>query len=439
MRKMPVISSDVELNDRVTKLCQKLGNYFQPVFFQDGEEALEYLRYELPDVNVVNVSDREIDTVSILEMIKADPWLHYGGIIAVHERADLKKAEELLPDSNVISLIPRAEFVQSFFRVLRILVENRRIIFQRDLQRTLLGNVSGSFVMDNDPYNIKTYANLVSNYLYNSNYIDRDKRDRLHVALFEMLMNAVEHGNCDISYDEKTDWLENHGDILDLIRKKAQEPDVRERHVHFSYRITPGRSYFTVRDEGDGFDWRARVLSAQPDGDSPGTPDAAEVNLGMHGHGIQMTNFYIENLRYNDSGNEVRFELSHQENETNLVPRIFEDQKEEVFQDRDVVFKEGEESNFLYYIVSGTLEIYSGGKLVSTLTPDDMFLGEMSFLLNDRRSATVVSRGRTILMIIKKKAFVNIIKRHPHYGIFLARLLAQRLSKLNATVAVLKG
>lgn len=428
MRKMPVISSDAELNDRVERICRKLGNVFTPVFFGSMDEALEYLLYELPDVNLVNFSDPRIDTTAILEKIKADPWLHYGGIIAVHNRLDLKALEEHLPDSNVISVIPRGEFVSSFFRVLRILVQNRRIIFQRDLQSYLLGNISGSFVMDNDPYNIKTYANLISNYLYNSNYINRDKRDRLHVALFEMLMNAVEHGNCNISYDEKTDWLENHGDILDLIRAKSRQAGVCEKRVYFSYRITPERSFFSVRDQGTGFDWRSRVVV-----------DPSDVNLGMHGHGIQMTNYYIENLGYNETGNEVRFELSHQANETNLVPGIFEDQAERVFQDGEIVFKEGEESNYLYYIVSGSFEILSGGKLISSLTPDDMFLGEMSFLLNDRRSASVVSRGRSVLMMIPKKSFVNVIKSQPHYGVFLARLLAQRLSKLNATVATLKG
>ena len=89
--------------------------------------------------------------------------------------------------------------------------------------------------------------------------------------------------------------------------------------------------------------------------------------------------------------------------------------------------------------VSGSFGIYSGEKLISTLNVDDMFLGEMSFLLNDRRSATVIARGRSVLMPIQKKTFVNVIKEQPHYGIFLARLLAQRLSRLNATVAVLKG
>jgi anti-sigma regulatory factor (Ser/Thr protein kinase) len=428
MRKMPVISSDSELNDRVERICRKLGGFFQPVFFSTSDDALECLMYELPEVNVINFSDSNLETQSILATIKSDPWLHYGGIVAVHNRNDLKSLEEQVPDSNVISLIPRGEFVATFYRVLRILIQNRRVIFQRDLQSYLLSNISGSFVMDNDPYNIKTYTNLISNYLYNSNYLNRDKRDRLHVALFEMLMNAVEHGNCAISYEEKSAWLEEHGDILELVRNKCKSGDIQRKRVHFSYKITPDRSYFTVKDEGSGFDWRSRLESG--DGDS---------GLSMHGHGIQMTRHYIENLTYNDAGNEVKFEVGHQAKETNMVPRIFEQQEERVCADKEVVFKEGEESNYLYYIVSGTLEIYSGGKLISTLTPDDMFLGEMSFLLNDRRSATVVSSGRSVLMPIPKKAFVNVIKQKPHYGIFLARLLAQRLSKLNATVAIMKG
>jgi CRP-like cAMP-binding protein len=33
---------------------------------------------------------------------------------------------------------------------------------------------------------------------------------------------------------------------------------------------------------------------------------------------------------------------------------------------------------------------------------------------------------------------VNALKENPHYGVFLARLLAQRLSRLNERVAALK-
>ena len=102
-----------------------------------------------------------------------------------------------------------------------------------------------------------------------------------------------------------------------------------------------------------------------------------------------------------------------------------------VFQDGDIVFTQGEKSSYLYYIVSGQFEIIANSKQVSILTPEDIYLGEMSFLLDNRRSATVKSIGRGVLIKISKEAFINAIKERPHYGIFLARLLAQRLVKLH--------
>ena len=102
-----------------------------------------------------------------------------------------------------------------------------------------------------------------------------------------------------------------------------------------------------------------------------------------------------------------------------------------IFQDGQYICSEGEESDYLYYIVSGMLYVYSKGKLVSALSPDDIFMGEMSFLLSNKRSATVVSKGKSVLIRISKQDFVNLIRDNPHYGIFLARLLAQRLARLN--------
>jgi CRP-like cAMP-binding protein len=61
----------------------------------------------------------------------------------------------------------------------------------------------------------------------------------------------------------------------------------------------------------------------------------------------------------------------------------------------------------------------------------------MSFLLSNKRSATVVSKGKSVLIKISKIDFVNLIKKNPHYGIFLARLLAQRLTRLNYRTAML--
>lgn len=421
MRRFPVVSTDEELNDRVAKICGKFEPVFQPEFLGTVEDALEYVRYELPEFQLLNFSDEQIDVMQLVGSTMTDPWLHYGGVIGVYARADRSKVESLPRETNVVTMIRRGEFVETFFRVLLILFQNRQILFQRDIQLDFLGEIQGSFEMDNDPYNARTYASLLANFLFNSNYLDLEMRDRVHVALFEMIMNAVEHGNCGITYEEKTAHLEANGDIIPLIREKCADPGIGEKRVSITYRIGEEHSEFTIADEGDGFDWRSRM-------------DDESVNLAQHGHGIRMTNHYIQNLRYNEKGNEVSFEVPHQKR-ANATPGIFADQEVVSFDEGQIVFREGEESNDLFYIVSGKLEIFSTDQRVATLTPDDIFLGEMSFLLGNRRSATVRANGPVKLIRVTKNAFVNGIQRQPHYGIFLARLLAQRLSRLNRQVA----
>ncbi len=201
------------------------------------------------------------------------------------------------------------------------------------------------------------------------------------------------------------------------------DPAIRARKTYLSYTVTPGLSRFVIRDEGAGFDWRKQRAGVD-----------TKYALAAHGRGIIMANHYVKNLTFNERGNEVSFEFPHLQAGTQYLPGAFQDQTVVSFRDGQVVFQEGEQSNFLYFIVSGTFGVLSQSREVATLTPDDIFVGEMSFLLNDRRSATVVARGNGALLRISKAAFVNAIRRNPHYGIFLSRLLAQRIDRQNKLI-----
>ncbi len=418
MTRIPVVSTDSALNEIIERECAKFGTEFQPAFISDTQAVIEYLKYELPEIKVIYFSDQKAQVEEILRKVQEDPWLHYGGIIAIHDTNDDKALLESLHDVNIIAVLRKREFSASFGRLLRILRQNKHIIFQRGIHQHLLKTLSGSFTMDNDPLDVTTYANLITNYLYNANLISREGRDKLHVAVLELLINAIEHGNCKISFEEKSKWLEQNRDIMDLIREKNKDPAVKAKKVYFSYTITAEETSIVIRDEGDGFDWRGTLRR--------------KLTPGLHGMGMQMANIYVDNLSYNEKGNEVGFRVRHQENETNVLPKIFSNQEELAFQDGEYIVREGEESDSLYYIVSGKGNVYSKGKLVGNLTPDDMFIGEMSFLLSNKRSATVVAKGKCVLIKISKHDFVNLIKDSPHYGIFLARLLAQRLARTNA-------
>ena len=93
-----------------------------------------------------------------------------------------------------------------------------------------------------------------------------------------------------------------------------------------------------------------------------------------------------------------------------------------------------EPSNDLYFIVSGRYGVYANRKLISVLSPKDMFIGEMAFLLNDRRSATIMAAEDGKLIRIPKTQFLNLIRKNPHYGLFLSKLLAQRLVRQNKRI-----
>ncbi|WP_319562254.1 cyclic nucleotide-binding domain-containing protein [Marispirochaeta sp.] len=423
MSAIPVISASRPINSRIKHFFAEQFPGEEPVFLTRKDEVLSYLKYELPELVIYYLSDKQINIRGVLDEVLGDPWILYGGIIGIHKENMSGDFEEYLKQFNCISLIPEYDLDFSFPRALRIIQQNRNILFHRDLYNKLFDSISGSFVIDNDPFDIKTYANLLTNYLFNSDFINPDLRDRLQVSLMELLMNAIEHGNCRISYKEKNAWLKNHNDIFDLIRVKNKNPRIACRKVRFSYRITTDHSSFSICDEGEGFDWRSMISGK-------GSP----VNLEKHGHGIKMSNYYMGGLEYNKTGNCVSFKILHQQNEVNIVPGILQGQKERIFNDGEVVFTENEDSNYLYYIVSGIFDVTSRGKHLSTLTTADMFLGEMSFLINNRRSATVTSRGRSSVLKISKIDFVNLIRRNPHYGLFLARLLAQRLSRLNEQI-----
>ena len=420
MNKIGIFCTDNEVNNKIIEYCNIIGIEFEPDIIQEVDKCIEYVNYELPELCLYNFSDAKLDTYKILEKIKSDPWLHYGGIIGLYSTREDKDHLDKIKYFNLISLIQKSRFDAYFPRVLKIIKKNRQILFQRHIQNQFLSNISGKFIIDNDPFEAMTCANMIANYLFNANYIDRSSKEQLIVTLQELLINAIEHGNCKISYNEKSEWLNSRKNILDLIKEKNRNSEIRKKKVYFTYTINPEKSGFIIKDEGDGFDWKKRKQLIQEND-----------KLELHGRGIIMAEIYVSQLLYNEIGNEVHFEIQHKKDEQHLIPQAFNSEKEVVFENNEIIFEENEKSNFLYYIVSGKLSIISNNKIISYLTPADIFVGDMSFLLNNRRSVTVKSKGKTVLLKISKESFLDAIKKQPYYGIFLARLIAQRLNRLN--------
>ncbi|MCR4578841.1 MAG: cyclic nucleotide-binding domain-containing protein [Treponema sp.] len=415
MKKILISSSNKEILAAVKEACRTYSDYFDPLYSPDTDETMSLMDYEIPEVKVLDFSSTDIDNFKVLSAINMDPWFHNGGVIAIAK--DPRQAQELedMKNQNILIVQTLHSFISSFKRLLKVLWSNQHILFNRGMQETMGGVERGKFICDNDPLNARLYTSFLVNYLYCSNRIDVHGRYALQTTLQELLANAIEHGNCGITYQDKSAWMEQGGDMLELVEQRRNLPENKDKKVHISYTITREISTFTVRDEGAGFDWKSQIDNFKPD------------IMETHGRGIALSIGLVSNLRYNDAGNEVSFDLDNLLNVSNNIPGIMIPFKATDYMKGDVVCKRGDLSSDLYFIVSGTFGVYSDEKQVSLLTPKDMFIGEMAFLLDDKRSATVKAEQPGKLICIPKVAFVNLIRKNPHYGIFLSRLLAQRV------------
>ena len=421
MTTVPVVTTNPELLDRVRALVQSCaGGNLEIAPVGNAPDVVDFLSLEMPDLAFIDFSDPAIDSFALLDTIQKDSWLLYSTLIAICGDDGSSERLEEIRSANIAICLAADDLERRLPKVLDIISQNKRILFQRAIGAELASTIAGSYKLQNDTVEVNCYVNLVCNYLFNANKIDEQGKMFVHVALTEMLLNGIEHGNCGIGYDEKGAWLEEGNSMSALIEQKCQDPAIRARRVTFEYTITPVKSVFFIADEGPGFDWRK-----QQDAISGGNLQE------LHGRGIRMTRKYTKNFRYNERGNEVHFEIDHADDFANTMPGLFENIEPVNVADGTIVFREGEPGDFLYYIVKGRYDVLVGGTRVSTLTPDDVFMGEMSFLLNNRRSATVRAVGDGTLIRISKRDFVGAIKQKPHYALFLSRLLAQRVQRRN--------
>lgn len=113
------------------------------------------------------------------------------------------------------------------------------------------------------------------------------------LGIREMLMNALEHGNLGITYDEKT-RLNDEGVWEAEVLRRTQAPENAKKFVVVSVTKTAEEVQLIVTDEGPGFAWERYLVME---------PSRATDN---HGRGIAMSRaLSFDAIAYQAPGNSV--------------------------------------------------------------------------------------------------------------------------------------
>lgn len=93
----------------------------------------------------------------------------------------------------------------------------------------------------------------------------------------------------------------------------------------------------------------------------------------------------------------------------------------------DVIIREGDIGDRMYFIVGGLVAVEFGGKPI--LLKDGEFFGEIALLHNSPRTATVTARSRCQLLTLGVQDFRNFLEGSPRIAEAMARTADQRLSE----------
>ncbi|HDP25282.1 MAG TPA: response regulator [Deltaproteobacteria bacterium] len=181
--------------------------------------------------------------------------------------------------------------IQVLLRALeRTRTRAHQLFLSDSLKESCIVKEHKTLIFGNDPERV---SSVINEAVCDTRLICRDI-DMLRMALSEIVFNAIEHGNLNISAGEKNHAVER-GDYLQLIEKRRKDPRYRDRKVMMKVLIdrASGILVFHVIDEGTGFNYRA--LTEVPPGGNMGS-----------GLGIELARNFFKEVRYSGRGNRVK-------------------------------------------------------------------------------------------------------------------------------------
>ncbi len=116
----------------------------------------------------------------------------------------------------------------------------------------------------------------------------------IRLALDEALVNAIVHGNLEVTSKEKGNTLTELVAYDELVQERSTEDPHCQRRVWVTSDISGERVRFVVEDEGVGFDTRSLPK------------DFADMdNLTSHGRGLLLIKTFMDEIHFNEKGNRI--------------------------------------------------------------------------------------------------------------------------------------
>jgi YesN/AraC family two-component response regulator len=286
MKSILVIDDEKSIRDMLRAGFTQYGYNFYDA--ADGINGIEVYKRTRPDIVLTDVKMPEMSGLELTRQLKG-----------IETDADIVimtgyGSEELVIEalrSGATNYIKKPISLNELFNILDGIILNRERRRKSEVIKDVVVFEKKKLVIDNE---ISRIWGIINQILFNiPNGVSDAGLEGMRLGLYEIILNAIEHGNLGISYEEKSESIQNNK-YLDLLESRSSQPDRKQKRVFIDCTIDHMELSVEIRDQGEGFDFH----------EFAGTESREEI-LRAHGRGIFLASLYFDRIEYVEPGNTV--------------------------------------------------------------------------------------------------------------------------------------
>jgi YesN/AraC family two-component response regulator len=255
----------------------------------DGEEGIEVYHKYNPDLVISDIQMPKMDGLEMLSRLRTEKSDTIFIITTAFGSEDYAIEALRHGANNYLKKPIDKKSLLGLIKKYKIIVDSRKLAKKAEgkvIEKELRIEFETHF--DHIP---SIVSQLISEISFK---IDDSEKTNIELGLDELITNSVEHGNLEISYDEKVDASDSNT-ILDLYNERMSRPELAARKIIVDFKQKDNFAEWLITDQGKGFDWKSI-----PD------PTKGAQLMELNGRGIFITNFLFDEMEYLGEGNQVR-------------------------------------------------------------------------------------------------------------------------------------
>jgi CheY-like chemotaxis protein/anti-sigma regulatory factor (Ser/Thr protein kinase) len=255
----------------------------------NGADALAAIAKRQPEIVLTDLVMPRLDGLQLVEAVTKQ-YVSVPVILMTAYGSGEVAMKAL--QAGAASYVPKRRLYEDLVETVEKVLELSRARRQRDRVLEWMVDCESRFELNNDDSLIPPLVGYAQEMIRDCrDDFDESQLLQVGVALEEALLNAVHHGNLEVSSELRETSL---GAYRKQIQQRREEAAYRDRRVRLTVRASRSELVIAVEDDGDGFD-----TSTVPD------PTEGENLLREHGRGLCLIRAFMDKVTHNDTGNRI--------------------------------------------------------------------------------------------------------------------------------------